>query len=171
MSEHIKNSHPSIVVHLKFLFAVMMRHSFVPDSFTHGMIIPIVKDKRGDMTSVQNYRPITLSSTISKLFEYYLLDRYSTYMPSDNLQFSFKHNIGCPNAIFLLRRVIEHFNDKESNIYIASLDAVKAFDRVNHYTLFSTLIKHGLPKCFVDIIVNWYSRSTVKVRWNNFLSP
>jgi len=148
----------------------MMGHSYVPDSFTHGIIIPIIKDKRGDPTNVQNYRPITLSSIVSKIFEYYLLDKYSSFMPSDDLQFGFKHKIGCPNAIFLLRRVIEHFNDKGSNIYIASLDAVKAFYRINHCTLFSTIIKHGLPKCFVDILINWYSRLTVNIRWNNCLS-
>jgi len=164
MSEHIVNSHPSIVVHLKLLFSIMMKHSFVPESFTAGTIIPIVKDKRGDLTSVQNYRPITISPIISKIFEYFLLNKYSFLMPSDDLQFGFKAKTGCPNAIFLLRRVIEHFNDKQSNVYIASLDASKGFDRINHFTLFSTLIKHGLPKCFVNIIVNWYSRLSVNVR-------
>src|SRR2546425_5887299 len=53
---------------------------------------------------------------------------------------------------------------------MASLDAVKAFDRLNHYTLFSTLIKAGLPACFVKLIINWYSRLTVKVRWINSFS-
>jgi hypothetical protein len=91
-------------------------------------------------------------------------------MPSDDLQFRFKANTGCSNAIFLLRRVIEYFNDRQSNVYIASLDASKAFDRLNHFTLFSTLIKSDLPRCFVNTIVNWYSRLSVKVRWNNCLS-
>ena len=55
-------------------------------------------------------------------------------------------------------------------MYIASLDASKAFDRINHFKLFSILIKKGLPKFFVDILINWYSRLTSKVKWNNCLS-
>jgi hypothetical protein len=51
------------------LFTMMLKHSYVPESFTSGVIIPIVKDKRGDLTSTQNYRPITLTSIISKIFE------------------------------------------------------------------------------------------------------
>ena len=79
-SEHILNSHPSLVVHLKALFTFMMNHSYVPDSFTQGVIIPILKDKRGDLTDVQNYRPITLCPIISNFFEYYLLNKYATFL-------------------------------------------------------------------------------------------
>ena len=86
-------------------------------------------------------------------------------MVSDDLQFGFKSHLGCSNAIFLLRRVISHFTDRQSNVYIASLDASKAFDRVNHYKLFSTLIKLNLPEFFIDTIINWYSRLSVNIRW------
>ena len=143
-----------------------MTHSFVPESFAIGVITPIIKDKRGDITAADNYRPITLSSIISKIFEYMLLHDMSVFMPSDDLQFGFKPHVGCPNAIFLLRRVIDYFTDKQSNVYVPSLDASKAFDRINHFKLFSTLIQHKLPYYFINIIVNWYSRLSVCVRWN-----
>ena len=170
-SEHILYSHPSIFVHMKSLFTIILNHSYVPTSFTSGIITPIVKDKRGDLTSAANYRPITISSVISKIFEYFLLNKFQSYLSSDTLQFGYKPSSGCPNAIFLLRRVIQHFNDRSSNVYIASLDACKAFDRVNHFKLFSILIKQGLPKYFINTIINWYSRLSIKVKWMNSLSP
>ena len=170
VSEHIIYSHPSILTHLKCLFMIIQKHGYVPNSFTSGLIIPIIKDKRGDQTSMSNYRPITISSVFSKIFEYFLLNKFSTYMSSDMLQFAYKPSMGCSNAIFLLRRVIQHFNDKFSNVYIASLDASKAFDRINHFKLFSTLIKKGLPKYFISTLVNWYSRLSIKVKWCNSLS-
>ena len=74
--------------------------------------------------------------------------------------------MSCSNAIFALRQVVEYFNDRNSNVYVASLDASKAFDRVNHFKLFTTLIKTGVPKCFVNIIINWYSKLSVSVKWN-----
>jgi hypothetical protein len=166
VAEHIINAHPAVIVHLKLLFSMMMTHSHVPEPFGSGIIIPIIKDKRGDVTSVDNYRPITLSPVISKIFESALLDKYSHYMKSDDLQFGFKKGLGCTNAIFSLRKVVEYFNSRDSNVYLASLDASKAFDRVNHYKLFTTLIKAGLPKYFVDIIINWYLKLCIVVRWD-----
>ena len=39
-SEHILHSHLRIVIHIKFLFTMMLTHCFVPDSFTVGIITP-----------------------------------------------------------------------------------------------------------------------------------
>ena len=66
--EHIVYSHPSLIVHLKLLFNILMLHGCVPDSFGIGVVIPLVKDKSGDVSNVDNYRGITLSPIISKLF-------------------------------------------------------------------------------------------------------
>src|SRR3989442_9326358 len=159
-----------MLTHLKFLFTCILNHAYVPKSFTSGIITPIIKDKRGDLTSTSNYRPITISSVVSKIFEYFLLNKFSSYLSSDALQFGYKPFTGCHHAIFLLRRVIQHFNDRGSNVYIASVDASKAFDRVNHFKLFSILIKQGLRKYFVSTIINWYSRSSIRVKWLNSLS-
>jgi retron-type reverse transcriptase len=149
---------------------MILNHAYVPKSFTCGIIMPIIKDKRGDATSSTNYRPITISSVISKTFEYFLLNLISPYLLADTLQFGFKRAMGCPNAIFLLRRVIQHFNNNSSNMYIASLDASKAFDRINHFKLFTILIRQGLPRIFLDTLINWYTRLSIKVKWHNSLS-
>lgn len=66
---------------------MMLNHYYVPDAFGSGIIVPIVKDKSGDLSSVDNYRPITLSPVISKLFESFILAKYSDCMKSDDLQF------------------------------------------------------------------------------------
>ena len=52
-------------------------------------------------------------------------------------------------------------------MYIASLDASKGFDRINHYKMFSLLYKSSLPTVFINIIVEWYSKLTLVVRWNH----
>ena len=44
----------------------------------------------GDKTKSDNYRCITLSPTISKLFEMVLLQLFDKQLHSDNLQFGFK---------------------------------------------------------------------------------
>ena len=41
----------------------------VPAHFCFGTIVPLLKDKHGDASQLHMYRGITLSSTVSKLFE------------------------------------------------------------------------------------------------------
>ena len=54
-----------IVVHLKLLFGLIFLHGFVPDDFGSGIIVPLIKDKSGNMNDIHNYRPITLTSVQS----------------------------------------------------------------------------------------------------------
>jgi len=41
--EHVICSHPVVFVHLKLLFNMFLSHGLVPDSFGHGIIIPLMK--------------------------------------------------------------------------------------------------------------------------------
>jgi len=52
-----------------------------------------------------------------------------------------------------VRQTIDFFNERISNVYIASLDASKAFDRINHFKLFLAVIKKGLPMLFITLFV------------------
>ena len=74
----------------------MIRHCYVPDAFGLEILIPIVKDKSGIKVSLDNYRPITLSSVISKLFEMVLLELFSYFMETGQLQFGLKRNQVAP---------------------------------------------------------------------------
>jgi len=52
------------------------------------------------------------------------------------------------------------------NVYLASPDDSKAFDRVNHFQLYQSLMKRNVPVTFLNFIIYWYSKLTVMVRWN-----
>ena len=67
--ENIINAHPTVIVHLKIRFNIICIQGFVPDAFGQGVTIPVIKDQLGDSSSLSNYRPITLSPVISKIFE------------------------------------------------------------------------------------------------------
>jgi len=92
------------------------------------------------------------------------------YLASDELQFGFKSGLGCSEAIFTLRSTIDYFNANGSTVYVAALDISKAYDKVNHYKLFYSLISAGLPKWFIDLLLCWYEKLVVTVRWNGYFS-
>jgi len=114
-----------------------------------------------------NYKGITLSSNISKLFDLCLLDKYSFYLMSSDLQFGLKKKLGCNNAIFALRSVVDYYTSGGSTVNLYTLDVSKAFDKVNHHFLFLKLMKRKVPKCFLNLLINWYSRCVAYVRWND----
>jgi len=74
--EHLLYFHPLAIVLLCLLFNVMLKHGVVPRIFSSGIIAPVLKDKHGDNTNINNYRGVTLSPAVSKLFEKCLLDRF-----------------------------------------------------------------------------------------------
>jgi exonuclease III len=169
-TEHLMYAHPILIVQLCVLFNIMLKHCVVPNLFFNGIIIPIVKDKHGDTSDINNYRAITLSPCISKLFEMCLLEQYSDKLQSSPLQFGFKKHIGCSHAIYTLQCVTDYFTSHGSTVNIALLDMSKAFDRVNHTILFKKLVDKGLPTNVVRLLYIWYSNSNAFVRWGSATS-
>ena len=57
-AEHLKLAHPKLIVLLCILFNKMLSCGKVPELFCSGVIIPVPKDKSGDLTNSRNYRGI-----------------------------------------------------------------------------------------------------------------
>jgi len=55
--------------------------------------------------------------------------------------------------VFLCRSTIDHFTHRGSNVYVATLDIKKAFDRVNHYKLFVSLLGAGVRLSFIFCVL------------------
>ena len=105
------------------------------------ILVPIIKDKSGMINNKDNYRPIVIASTMSKLLEILLLERLSKYLLTTSHQFGFKANHCTNSCIYVLKEAIDFYVSQQSSVYLCFLDASKAFDRVNHYVLFEKLIK------------------------------
>ena len=169
-AKHLLHAHPLIITHICLLFRTMITHSFVPNDFGIGIIVPLIKDKSGDFNSMDNYRGITLTPVVSKLFEGVLLACCEDQLATDDLQYGFRKNVGCADAIFILRYVVENFTSRGSMVYAAALDISKAFDTVNHNKLMAKLSQAGIPHWITNLLCNWYSKLHVAVRWNGCLS-
>ena len=50
------------------------------------------------------------------------------------------------------------------------LDISKAFDKVNHYCMFIKLTNRSVLVVLLKVLINWYDKCAVFVRWNNVLS-
>ena len=65
-------------------------------------------------------------------------------------------------------RVVDYFLSHGSSVYLASLNASKAFDRVNHVKLFDKLADRRLPGNIIKVLIDWYEKISVNVKLKNF---
>ncbi len=72
-AEHFKLSNNRLCVLMSLAFKCMSSHGFIPSSFMQSTIIPLIKDKTGDITDTNNYRPIALATMSSKIMERVIL--------------------------------------------------------------------------------------------------
>ena len=152
------------------LFNSCFVHGCVPDTFTTSIIVPVEKDKVSGASNFDNFRPISFVTIFSKVFESCMakllhLDRYF-----DPMQYGFSQDRVCQKALLSVECIINYFTSKGSPVYLSALDASKAFDRVNHYGLFISLMNIKIPLPHLQIIVYWHLHLKGIVRWNGCFS-
>ena len=68
-AEYLKFSTIKIHVVLSMCFTLYLAHGYLPPAMIETTIVPIVKNKSGNLSDSSNYRPIALATIISKMFE------------------------------------------------------------------------------------------------------
>ena len=87
-SDHLINGSNKLFILLSIMFNAMLTHGFNPEDLLLSTIISIPKDNRGSMNSSDNYRGISLSNSICKLYDYVFIDLNMDYLKTDDMQFT-----------------------------------------------------------------------------------
>ena len=169
-AEHYIYADPILHAQLALLFNACISHGHLPKDFMKSGIVPIIKNKTASSGDKNNYRPVAVVSICSKLYEAVLMQIISPLLLSSENQFGFKQGHSTDQCIFTLKNVVEFYNSYSSPVLCCFLDASKAFDRVNHWTLFFKLLSRGVHPLIVRILAHWYRSQDVCVRWGNSLS-
>ena len=106
------------------------------------------RKKKGDETSVSNYRPISILPDISKIFERVMYRRVLRFFEKHHIlcanQFGFRRNRSTTQAIMdNLGHIYENLDSGRIAISIF-IDFQKAFDCVDHNILLSKLYRYGI---------------------------
>ena len=169
-SEHLKYSSPRLASMLALCFTKMFSHGYLPTHMLSVQLVPIIKSKSGLICSKDNYRPIAIASVLSKVLEMIILERIELFVYTHENQFGFKKQHGTDTCIYVMKEIINRYQRLGSSVYLCFLDASKAFDRINHDTLFKKLVNRNVPAYIVRLLVFWYSHQQMFVKWGNVTS-
>ena len=157
-------------IHLCLLFNIFLQVGYLPRPFMQAVIIPLVKNKAGDLSNVNNYRAITISTCVSKLFESVIAKEVFTNDDCDKHQFGFKshHSTGLCTHVF--KQTVDYYVNRGSHVFASFIDFTKAFDCVNYWKLFNKLLDDKIDMQIVKLLTYWYTRQELCVRWITALS-
>ena len=165
---------PQSVSLLTTFFHRILQTGFTLKIWRQAIIKPIPKSSMTDPRTPEQYRGISLLSTISKLFTSIINNRLTRYLEDNNLyadeQNGFRGDRNCIDHIFSLTSIIKNRKNRGLSTYIAYIDAEKAFDRVDRELLLYKLLNIGIGGRMYDNIKNIYTGTTSCVNVNGFMT-
>lgn len=168
--EHLQYAGPHISRILAMLYTFCIRHSYMPTDLMRTIVIPVVKNKTGDMSDKNNYRPISMATIVAKVFDSVLNTKLKRYLKLHNNQFGFISGLSTDSTILCLKHTVKYYMDRNTPVYGCFLDLSRAFDMVSYDILWKKLIDIKLPTELIHIFKYWYTNQTSCVKWANTLS-
>ena len=119
---------------LAHLFNVSILSGTFPSTLKISCLTPIFK--KDDPSLPKNYRPISITHTISKIFEKIIFKQLTEYLNSNSLlsdfQFGFRKGRSTSDALICLtEKLYKNLENKDSSALLL-LDFTKAFDTIDH---------------------------------------
>ena len=168
----LKKGIDSIACALNIIFQRSFYFTEIPLDWKLANISPLFK--KGQHTNPNNYRPISLTSVVCKIFEKIVKNHIFTFLENANLIKDFQHGFrkgrSCLTNLLDLFEYITKCLDNGECIDIVYLDFSKAFDRVSHMLLKYKLIAHGITGNLLEWIVEWLKNRKQRVILNGVKS-
>ena len=143
-----------------------------PDIWKIANVVPIFK--HGDRENVENYRPISLLSNVSKVMERVVFTRLYEFCEDNNLlsqkNSGFKKRDNTVNQLLHIINRIHKGLDDGNEICLLLMDITKAFDRVWHKGLFYKLHKIGVKGSLLNWFKSYLSNRQQRVVVDNRMS-
>ena len=160
------------------VFNMVLISGIFPDCWSLSFIVPLFKG--GSKLDPGNYRGISLSSSMGKLFCSVLNKRLVKYLDENEIyvrnQSGFREGHRTVDHLYVLRTVIDkyvknHNTVTNGKLYLSFVDLKKAFDNVWREGLFYKLLTMGIGGSFYNIVSNMYEKSKSCIKLKNGVSP
>ncbi|KAG7310128.1 hypothetical protein JYU34_004669 [Plutella xylostella] len=163
--EHLQNAGAHLPRILCMFYNLCISHSYLPQDMIETIVVPVIKNKTGDISSISNYRPISLATIVAKVFDGLIEGQLSRYIKLHDAQFGFRPGLSTETAILALKHTVKYYTDRKTSVFACFLDLSKAFDLVSYDILWEKCRELNVPHEVVNILRFWYQNQMNKVRW------
>ena len=135
----LKNCSKTLAYPLSILFNLSYNTGYIPQEWKLANVVPV--HKKDDKNKVTNYRPISLTSLVMKVFERILYDELLTRTIDkiDTRQHGFLRNRSCNSNLLLFTESIVQSLHEKIGTDVIYFDFAKAFDTVSHDLILNKL--------------------------------
>lgn len=162
---------PTAAAHfLQPLLNDVWQQEHLPADWKEGLLIKL--PKKGNRTDCNNWRGITLLSTVSKVLSKIILYRIQGAI-EDTIrgeQAGFRRGTSCVDQITSLRIIVEESVEWRKPLFMTFVDFEKAFDSINRQFIWDALMHKGVPEKIVNIIKEAYDGFNCRVVHNGKLT-
>ena len=155
------------------LFNVILDTGIFPEQWSLAIIKPLYKNV-GEREDPSNYRGISLSGCLGKVFSNLINDRLTRFVNENNIigpeQAGFRSGLSTLDHIVSLKTLIDIYLNKHIRLYCCYVDYRKAFDTVSRTELWSKLLSNNKSGKLFQIIYNMYKSAKSCVSVNSTLN-
>ena len=144
---------------ISLLFSLIIINLYYPKEWKLGLLIPIFKSD--DSLDPSNYRGITVTSCLSKLFTLIMNERLVKYINENSIinhnQIGFRKSFRTSDHVFVLNTILNSYFSHNKPVYACFVDFSKAYYSVWRTVLFYKLIVNQVSCRFIKLIQSRYS--------------
>ena len=145
--------------HLSVLFRPLVCLGSFPACWRQANVTPIPKSPPS--SSVANYRPISITSVLSKVFEYLVSVHIGRFMECGGVlpttQFAYWKGLGSCDVLVCVPHTLQSALESGQEARIVQIDFSAAFDRVNNLGIFYKLCSVGIGGSVLSILKQFLS--------------
>lgn len=168
----LKDAAPTISTHLSFVINAFLTERKFPERLKSADVCPIFK--KGLKTDPTNYRPVSITSALAKIFERLLTAQIDNYLSENKLyspyQFGFRKKFSTTEALLFATENFRSNIDDGNLTAIALLDLSKAFDSINHPILKQKLQSLGFDEPSLQLLSSFLCDRNQRVKLGNTFS-
>jgi hypothetical protein len=165
----LKMGNQPMIKFISYLFKRCLREGDVPDTWKQSKTVFLYK--KGDSSAPNNWRPITITSCLYRLF----MSMNATFIQmkmhkQDNIrifsnsQKGFVAGVpGCMEHAVMARELMAHAITQKRDLHMIQIDFTNAFGSVPHGSIAYNMRCMGLPDILIDTVMNVYEGATTVI--------
>ena len=148
---------------LALIFAVYMSLAIVPSSWKRALICPV--PKKGDLSLIANYRPISLTEVTRKIFEMTLLSRFQSTneLTLAREQGGFREGRSTIDQVQCLARITKSIRQQGRKVFMAFLDIKAAYDSVPRGELWRQCLHQQLDHVTLSCLRSLFDHNSAQL--------